>query len=179
MRFWFRFVFPFQADLEAGLGANALFDAEVAPMLADHVAPVFEAWALEWLRANRSDVATRYGNWWGNAANEFRRTKQRSSEEIDAVGTQRGRVTVVAEAKWTNRPLTAAIVGDLDTYKIPALRQSGLKVAARPRIVLLSKSGYAKSLVALAADDDRIELVDVRAALGAPLQASNGEPTHT
>lgn len=165
LRFWFRFVFPFQADLEAGLLAAALFDAEVAPVLADHVAPVFEAWALEWLRANRSDMATRWGNWWGNAANEFRRTKQRTTEEIDAVGSQRGRVTVVAEVKWTTSPMTPAIVNDLGTYKIPALQQSGLKVAARPRIVLLSKSGYTKSLVDLAADDDRIELVDVAAAL--------------
>jgi uncharacterized protein len=167
LRFWFRFVFPFQADLEAGLPAGGLFDAEVAPTLADHVAPVFEAWALEWLRANRSDAATRWGNWWGNAADEFRRAKQRSTEEIDAIGSQRGRVTVVAEAKWTNSALTAAIVGDLDTYKIPALRQSGLKVVTRPRIVLFSKAGYVRSLVQLAADDDRIELVDVRVALGA------------
>lgn len=179
VRFWFRFVFPFQADLEAGLSAGGLFDAEVAPALADHVAPVFEAWALEWLRANRAEVATRYGNWWGSAANEFRRTKQRSSEELDAVGTQRGRVTLVAEAKWTNRPLTAAIIGELDTFKIPALRQSGLRVAARPRIVLLSKSGYTDSLVNLAAGDDRIELVDVRAALSAPLYPNNDDPTHT
>ena len=165
LRFWFRFVFGFQADLEAGLPAGGLFDAEVAPALADHVAPVFEAWALEWLRSNRADVATRWGNWWGNAANEFRRAKQRSTEEIDAVGSQRGRITVVAEAKWTNTALTAAIVGDLDTYKIPALRQSGLKVVAQPRIVLLSKAGYTKSLIELAAGDNRIELVDIPAAL--------------
>lgn len=176
LRFWFRFVFPFQADLDAGLAAAGLFDAEVAPALGDHVAPVFEAWALEWLRANRADVATRYGTWWGNAANEFRRAKLRSSEEIDAVGTQRGRVTVVAEAKWTNRALTAAIVSELDTYKIPALRQSGLKVASRPRIVLFSKSGYADSLKALADADDRIELVDIRAALTTPA-ARRDDPT--
>ena len=166
LRFWFRFVFPFQADLEAGLPAAGLFDAEVAPALADHVAPVFEAWVLEWLRANRAGVATQWGNWWGSAADEFRRTKQRSTEEIDAVGSQRGRVTVVAEAKWTNSPLTAAIIRDLETYKIPALRQSNLKVVAHPRIVLFSKAGYAPSLADLAATDDRIELIDVAAELG-------------
>lgn len=168
LRFWFRFVFPFQADLEAGLPPGTLFDDEVAPALADHVAPVFESWVLGWLRANRADLATRWGTWWGNAASEFRRTKERSTEEIDAVGSQRGRITVVAEAKWTNSPLTAAIVDDLERYKIPALRQSGLKVIAHPRIVLLSKAGYAKSLVALASENDRIELVDVGEALRAP-----------
>ena len=53
LRFWFRFVFPFQADLDAGLPARTLFDTEVQPALGDHVAQVFEGWALEWLRANR------------------------------------------------------------------------------------------------------------------------------
>lgn len=168
LRFWFRFVFPYQADLESGLSPGALFDAEVAPALADHVSAVFEAWTLEWLRRNRADVATRWGNWWGNATNEFRRTKQRSSEEIDAVGSQRGWITAVAESKWTSAPMTPAIVSDLDAFKIPALRQSGLRVVAQPRIVLFCKSGYTTKLIDLAAADDRIELVDVRAALAPP-----------
>lgn len=176
LRFWFRFVFPFQADLEAGLPSGALFDSEVQPAMAEHAAAMFEAWALEWLRANRADVASRWGNWWGNATNEFRRTKERTTEEIDAVGAQRGRVTVVAEVKWTNKPLTASIVTDLDTYKIPALRQSGLKVVAEPRIILLSKSGYAKSLVDLAGIDGRIELIDVSTALMTPVVSTPGYP---
>jgi uncharacterized protein len=167
LRFWFRFVFPFQSDLEAGLPPEQLFDSEIKPGLADHVAPVFETWLLEWLRVNRSHVATKWGNWWGNSTNEFRQRKERTTEEIDAVGSQRGRVTVVAEAKWTNRPLTPAIIHDLDTYKIPALRQSGLKVVAEPRIVLASKAGYSDSLIKLAAASDRIELIDVAAELTA------------
>ena len=61
LRFWCRFVFGFEAELEAGFPAGGLFDAEVAPALADRVAPVFEAWALEWLRAHRADGATRWG----------------------------------------------------------------------------------------------------------------------
>ncbi len=167
LRFWFRFVFPFQSDLEAGLPPEQLFDAEISPALANHVAPVFEIWVLEWLRVNRAELATKWGNWWGNSTNEFRQRKERSTEEIDAVGSQRGRVTVVAEAKWTNRPLTPAIINDLDTYKIPALRQSGLKVVAEPRIILASKAGYSDSLIKLAARGDRIELVDVAAELTA------------
>ena len=108
-------------------------------------------------------MAARWGNWWGNAANEFRRTKQRSTEEIGAVGSQRGRVTAVPEAKWTNTPLTAAIIADLTNYKIPALCQSGLKVVARPRIVLPSNTGYAKSLIDLL---QSLDLGDSRVDLG-------------
>ena len=74
---------------------------------------------------------------------------------------------MVAEAKWTNRPLTPVIINDLDTYKISALRQSGLKVITEPRIILASKAGYSDSLIKLAAASDRIELVDVAAELTA------------
>lgn len=42
MRFWFRFVFPFQEDLKTGLPAPTLYDDEIAPFLADHVSPAFE-----------------------------------------------------------------------------------------------------------------------------------------
>lgn len=41
--------------------------------------------------------------------------------------------------------LTPAIINDLDTYKIPALRQSGLKVVPEPRIILASNAGYSDS----------------------------------
>ncbi|MGH3520014.1 MAG: hypothetical protein ACRDQ7_22030 [Haloechinothrix sp.] len=41
-RFWFRFAFPYQSDLEAGQSPTDLYDTEIAPALADHVAPTFE-----------------------------------------------------------------------------------------------------------------------------------------
>ncbi len=167
LRFWFRFVFPHQSDLESGLGPEDLYDGEVAPVLADHIAPVFEDWCRAWLRANRGRAATTVGAWWGNAANRFRREKERSSEEIDAVGTLRGRVTLVAECKWTNRPLGPAIVAELDTYKIPALEDAGFRVTEKPRIILFSKAGYTPNLRTLAQEDDRIELVDIVTELGA------------
>ncbi|MFZ0218338.1 MAG: ATP-binding protein [Candidatus Dormiibacterota bacterium] len=167
LRFWFRFVFPHQSDLESGLRPADLYDAEIAPALADHVAPVFEDWCRAWLRTNRGTIATSVGAWWGPAANHWRRSGERSSEEIDAVGASRHRVTLVAECKWTARALGPAIVAHLDTYKVPALREAGLEVVEDPRIVLFSKSGYTQALRALARRDDRIELVDVAAELGA------------
>jgi AAA+ ATPase superfamily predicted ATPase len=167
LRFWFRFVFPYQSGLESGLRPGDLYDSEVAPALADHVAPVFEDWCRGWLRANRGSVATRVDAWWGNAANQLRRDNERSSEEIDAVGATRNRVTLVAECKWTNRPLRSSIIADLDTYKIPALRDAGFRVVDEPRIVLFSKAGYSEGLRTLAASGERIELVDVPSELTA------------
>ena len=168
LRFWFRFVFPFQSDLESGLVPSALFDAEIADVIAEHVSVSFEDWCLRWLRATEAGGATKFASWWGNAANEFRRTKQRSSEEIDAVGSLRNRVVVVAEAKWTTAPLGPSIVDDLETYKIPALRQD-VRVAARPSIVLFSRSGYTPALQALAERETYITLVDIAQALESPM----------
>jgi AAA+ ATPase superfamily predicted ATPase len=167
LRFWFRFVFPYQSSLESGLRSTDLYDGEVAPALADHVAPVFEDWCRTWLRTNRGGLATQVGQWWGNATNELRRRKERSTEEIDAVGTMRNRVTLVAECKWTNRTLSPSIVDELDAYKIPALHEAGFRITAQPKLILFSKAGYSARLRDLASHDARIELIDVAAELEA------------
>ena len=78
LRFWFRFVFPFQADLEAGLDPGDLFDSEIAPELADHAAPVFEDLCREHVRATMGGTATRVGRWWGNSLNRLRRSGDRT-----------------------------------------------------------------------------------------------------
>ena len=165
LRFWFHFVFGYQSELENGLRPDDLFNSEIATGLAQHVSPVFEDWCREWLRAHHGAEDSRIGQWWGNAANNFRRTGERHSEEIDAIGTTRGPVTLVSESKWTTKQLDPSIVTDLDQYKIPALRDGGFRLAKTLRIVLFSKSGYAKSLRDLATTDSRLVLVDVAAEL--------------
>lgn len=165
LRFWFRYVFPFQSGLESGLQPASLYDAEIAPTLADHVSGVFEDWCRQRLRGTHGTTATVVNSWWGNAANRFRRAKERSSEEIDAVGMLRNKVTLVGECKWTNKPLGHGVLADVEEYKIPALRDAGFKIADPLRIVLFAKSGYSRSLRELASADPRIELVDVPAAL--------------
>jgi uncharacterized protein len=161
LRFWFRFVFPFQADLEAGLAPGDLYDSEIAPELPDHVAPVFEDLCREHVRVTMGATATRVGRWWGNALNSLRRSGERSTEEIDVVGTARKRVTLVGEAKWTTKPLGEKILRDLSDYKIPALEQDGFKLAGDVTIVLLSRSGYSAGLRTRAESDERLVLIDV------------------
>lgn len=161
LRFWFRFVFPFQADLEAGLEPSDLFDSEIAPGLANHVAPVFEDLCREHVRATMGTIATRVGRWWGNSLNQLRRSGERTTEEIDAVGTARKRVTLVGEAKWSSKPLGERILHDLANYKIPALAQAGFKLASEPTTVLFSRSGYSDGLHARAECNDKLVLVNV------------------
>lgn len=161
LRFWFRFVFPFQADLEAGLAAEDLFDSEIGPALADHVAPVFEDLCREHVRAAMGGTATKVGRWWGNALDRLRRSGDRSTEEIDVVGTARNRVTLVGEVKWTTKPLGEDVLRDLAAYKVPALEQDGFRLAGELTTVLFSRSGYTPGLRSRAEDDGRLVLVDV------------------
>lgn len=159
MRFWFRFVFPFQEDLKTGLPAVALYDDEIADALADHVSPTYEALCRAWIL--RTGRATRVGSWWGNALNEHRRAGTRQTEEIDLVGLRRSLVTIVGECKWTSGRLGADVLSDLETYKIPAMRQAKVRFAKDgPQIVLISKSGFKAGLVSLARQRDDLQLVD-------------------
>jgi AAA+ ATPase superfamily predicted ATPase len=160
LRFWFRFVFPFQDDLRTGLRPSDHFDGEVRPVLADHVAPVFESLCREWTRAQLGRHASRVGSWWGPALNALRRSGERSSEEVDVVGLGRSAVTVVGECKWTTGRMTRRVVDDLEAFKMPAMRQGRLRVLS-PRIVLFSRSGFTDSLSELAAARDDVRLVNV------------------
>lgn len=162
LRFWFRFVFSFQEDLRAGLRPEDHYDGEISPVLSEHVAPVFETLCREWARREFGRLASRVGSWWGSSLHELRRAGLRQSEEVDVVGLRRGTVTVVGECKWTSGPITAQTLVDLETYKLPAMRQTKLRLAAGgPLIVLFSKSGFKRSLVEMAAEREDVRLVEL------------------
>lgn len=164
LRFWFRFVFPFQESLRAGLGPGDHYDAEVAPALPEHVAPVFESLCRHWVRQSLGSQATRVGPWWGRSLDRLRAEGERGSEEIDVVGSARSRVTLVGECKWTGGGMSGKVLGDLERFKIPALRQAGARFAAGgPQILLFSKSGFKDSLVEEAAGRDEVRLLDLGA----------------
>jgi AAA+ ATPase superfamily predicted ATPase len=160
LRFWFRYVFPFQADLEAGLDRRVVIESEILPTLASHLAPTIEEIARQWVRRARIANATRVGAWWGPALNELRRTNERSSEEIDIVGMRGKQVVLVGEVRWRSEPMDLGILGELERFKLPALAQvPGVKVG-RPVVVLVSRSGFTPGLVEAARRQERIILVD-------------------
>jgi AAA+ ATPase superfamily predicted ATPase len=160
LRFWFRFVFPFQENLRAGLRPADHFDAEVAPALPEHVAPVFEAACRRWVRRELGREATRVGSWWGRSLDRLRAEGSRGSEEIDIVASARSRVTLVGECKWTAKKMSPRVLGDLEGFKLPALRQAGARFAAAgPRILLFSKNGFTQGLIEQAATRDDVDLI--------------------
>lgn len=161
-RFWFRFVRPYQDQLEAGLDATDLWDAEVAPALADHIAPAFEALCRRWVRENLGRQASRVGSWWGPALNELRRSGERESEELDIVGMHRGRVSVVGECKWTAKPLSVGILKEISEFKLPALAQGGGQLRSEgPVVVLFARSGFTKGLRDAAGTRNDLRLVEL------------------
>jgi len=163
LRFWFRYVFPFQPDLEAGLDPRVVIEGEILPTLASHLAPTIEEIAREWVRRARIANATRVGAWWGPSLNELRRTKERSTEEIDIVGLRGRQVVLVGEVRWRSDPMDVGILGALERYKLPALAQVlGIRVG-RPHTVLVSRSGFTPGLVEAAQRQERIILVDIDA----------------
>lgn len=160
MRFWFRFVFPHQEELRSGMDPARLFDIEIAPELADHTAPTFERLCREWVLRTTASEATKVGPWWGRALDASRASGERTTEEIDIVGTARKRVTVVGECKWTASPMDAGVLRDLEEHKLPALIQDGLRTAARPTILLFARSGFSTGLTKAAEGRDDVRLID-------------------
>jgi AAA+ ATPase superfamily predicted ATPase len=172
MRFWFRFVFPYQEDLKTGLAPRVLYREEIEPQLADHVSPAFETLCRQWVL--HTGRATRSGAWWGNALNEHRRSKTRTTEEIDVVGLARSVVTLVGECKWTKGQMPLSVLEDLDAYKIPAMREGKIRFAKDgPHIVLFSRSGFSDALKRLAEQRGDLTLVPVEQLVTDLLQASD------
>lgn len=159
MRFWFRFVFPYQADLAAGLRPEDHYDRNVAPFLAEHSAPAFEDVCRAWVRRQHGGAVDTVGAWWGLARHDLRRRKVRSSEEIDVVGARGSSITIAGECRWQGRPISRDVLDDLLEYKLPALAQTGVDVSSAS-IVLFSRTGFRPGLVAEASRRGNVELVD-------------------
>jgi uncharacterized protein len=162
LRFWFRFVFPYQAELEAGLEAGDLWKSIVKPALSDHVAPVFEDLCRDWTRANYGRTAQRVGGWWGNARNDLRRTGERTSEEIDIVGTADDRVTLIGECRWRNKAMDGNVLKEIEDYKLPALRQAGYAIDSNLQLLLFSRGGHNATIQKVAANNQSLRLLGIR-----------------
>ena len=159
VRFWFRFVQPYQGELEAGANPRGHVDLAVMPYLSEHTAPAFETVVRAWMRQEWAGRASAVGAWWGPSLHALRARKERSTEEIDAVALHAKKVVAVAEAKWTNKPLGARVLADLTQFKLPALTQAGFDVTGCD-IVLASKSGFTDGVRELAATVRGVQLLD-------------------
>jgi AAA+ ATPase superfamily predicted ATPase len=164
IRFWFRFVFPHQADLTAGLRPEDHYNRNVAPFLSDHSAATFEDICRAWVRDRYRETTDTVGSWWGMSRHDLRKAGTRSTEEIDVVGGRGSTVTVVGECRWQNQPIGRKLLTDILEYKLPALGQTRVDTSST-RIVLFSKSGFRQGLKDEAFRRGDVELVDLEALL--------------
>jgi hypothetical protein len=143
-RFWFRFVYPNRAALEAG-DAELVWTRKVEPHLAQHVAGAFEDACREHLLAlNRQGelpaTYDRIGGWW------------RGAHEVDLVGIADDGKVLLAECKWSTRPLGTDILEDLAAKAAHVLADVDTK-ASQVRLALFSRSGFTPDLERRAAEE--------------------------
>jgi AAA+ ATPase superfamily predicted ATPase len=144
-RFWFRFVFPNQEALSSDLSPESHYTRNVERQLADFVSATFEDICRSWAAREYQHTTDSVDSWWGNALNRLRAAGNRTSEEIDLVGSHGRAATVIGEVKWTNVPMSKSVLLDLRTFKIPALQQAGIDVGSA-EIILISKAGFSRDL---------------------------------
>ena len=144
-RFWFRFVFPYLSEIEAGEAATVLNHA-VKPHLSHFASHTFED-VCQWFLRKRSVAGAfplrimKMGRWW------------KQNTEIDIVAADaEGEDYLFGECKYSNTPVDMGILVQLQekaaTFQVPGKRY----------FALFSKSGFAPPLVAYAAEHSNVLL---------------------
>jgi uncharacterized protein len=136
-RFWFRFVYPSRAALEAG-DSELVWARKVEPHLAQHVAVAFEEASREHLQTlNRQGklpaTYDRIGGWW------------RGPHEVDLVGIADDGEVLLAECKWSTRPVGTDVLDGLVDKTQHVLADSGMQ-GPRARLALFARSGFTRDL---------------------------------
>ena len=139
LRFWFRFVSPYQSFLQLGKGEE-LWAREIAPALDEFVArSTWEEVCIQhlWRRLKEDDIGAEFsqlGRWWDG------------KEEVDLVGLWRGRATLVGECKWSATPIGMDVLSELKR------KAAQLPIRGQPLWVLASRSGFAAEVHDAAAE---------------------------
>ena len=134
--FWFRYVYPYQAELESGRPAVAL--ADIRRTFDQYVSLAFEDCIRSWVW-HLSDTGAlpftidRLGSWWN------RKT------EIDLVGlNEETHDIVLGECKWSRSPVGLDVLKDLYSKAQQVPWQRG---ARREWFILASRAGFQEALV--------------------------------
>jgi uncharacterized protein len=155
LRFWFRFVLPFQDRLIDAGGAERHLTARVLPQLDEFVSsPAFEEVAQQWL-LHELDAAVRVGRWWGKVREMRGRDLRDIDRELDVVAVDDdGRVLALGSCKWTAGELPYS-----EKAKLDALATYLLGDADPPALYFFARSGFDRRLAAAAEQDPRIHLI--------------------
>ena len=131
LRFWFRYVFPYQSDI--AMGNLDWLMGKIKDEFSDYLAPVFEEICLQLVPALCPGQYSRFGRWWNN------------HNEIDVVGLNPDAQRVLTgECKWSVKPVGTDVLKKLEekSYEV----DFGFQVK-EINFILFSKSGFTKELI--------------------------------
>ncbi len=121
MRFWFRYVRPYESTLLAADRPQMVLDQHVRPTFDTYMGPILEeaAEAFVWRLADSGQLPflpERVGRWWGGKDDSGR------DVEIDVVAlSDRAGAILVGECKWSRNPVGPGVLSALRLHKLPAL----------------------------------------------------------
>lgn len=146
LRFWFRFVWPFQDRLDVGDITQA--ERTISEQLSSFVGQAFEVLCREWIRQQGARGQLSFepecvGSWWSRQS------------QVDVVALNRSeRVILLGEAKWLRRPVGVDILEGLKRRGAQAIPGDGWTV----HYALFSRSGFTSGLHCRA-EEERVMLV--------------------
>jgi uncharacterized protein len=152
LRFYFKFVVPYEDRLRSSSDAERHFKETVLPQLDHFVSmPAFENVCRQYIQAVENPAAI--GPWWGSVQVAPRKTEIR---ELDAVAIDAdASVTSIGTCKWQNQPV-GMDEDELLTKLIPYVP----KASADVKRFFFSRSGFSTALENLAENEpDRYVLL--------------------
>ena len=137
LRFWFRFVLPNRTQLEAKEG-EFVWNRKIEPQLAQHVAVAFEDACTEHLYKlhRHGELPAEYdriGPWW------------HLHEEVDVVAVADDGPLLMAECKWSTKPVGLEVLEGL-VAKMPLVARDLPSPPTRVDYALFSRVGFTDEL---------------------------------
>lgn len=186
LRFWFRFVHPYESRLHRRADIRRHLRGLVLPSLDEFVSkPAFERICQLWLRERVRAAAA--GWWWGNVRESTADGPRNVQREVDAVAVDHdGTVLALGSCKWTTgvmpreeKARLRRLSGHVPAAPVARTRRPGKhenrespdepdlypepdQSPDEPDLYLFSRSGFARELVREAGADPKCHLVGPR-----------------
>lgn len=171
LRFWFRFVAPFESRLQTRAGAREHLAQTVMPELDRFVSgDAFEEISQQWALRNVPG-AVEVGRWWGNKKVRTSEGPRNRQYEADVVPIDAdGRVLALGSCKWSDREHDAAELDKLEAVAGMLVKEELLAGDAVP-FLFFDRTGFSPRLREIAAQRSGVRLITTDA-LAEPLGSS-------
>lgn len=153
LRFWFRFLAPYESRLRSRASARAHLRETILPALEHFVSrdafeEVCQRWALEHI-----PEAAEVGRWWGSKRERTADGLRTRRYEVDVAAVDAGgQIVALGSCKWSASVQDAVELDKLET----AARMLGVEA---PPLYFFDRTGFSKRLHALARERPEVHLI--------------------